>query len=113
MAVFTKQLLSGSVDGRPVSVVQTATPGNLVHAAHPTALEEVWIYALNRHTADVVLTIEFGGVDVGDRIQVSIPAGGGALLVVPGSPLTNSLEVRAYADTTAVVSVFGWVNRIG
>lgn len=112
MATFSKEILSGSTNGRPVSVVATATAGDLVHTADAAAIDEIWLYAVNRHTADVVLTFEFGGVAAGDQITVTLSAGGGPVLVVPGSPLTNSLVVRAFADTTAVVSVFGWVNRI-
>jgi len=112
MAVFSKVILSGSTDGRPVSVTQTATAGDLIHTADATAIDEVWLYAVNRHTADVVLTIELGGVSAGDLVTVTLTAGGGPVLVIPGTPMTNSLVVRAFADTTAVVSVFGWVNRI-
>ena len=112
MAVFSKVILSGSTDGRPVSVVATATAGDLVHTADATAIDEVWLYALNRHTGDVVLTIELGGATAGDLITVTLTADGGPVLIVPGTPMTNSLVVRAFADTTAVVSVFGWVNRI-
>jgi hypothetical protein len=112
MATFSKVILSGSTDGRPVSVVQTATAGDLLHTADASAIDEVWLYALNRHTGDVVLTIELGGVTAGDLITVTLTADGGPVLIVPGTPMTNSLVVRAFADTTAVVSVFGWVNRI-
>jgi len=112
MATFSKRLLSGSVDGRPVSVTQLATPGNLVHTAHATAVDEVWLYAVNRHTVPVKLTIEFGGITVGDSIEASLDVGGGAFLILPGVPLTAALAVRAFAAVAGVVSVFGWVNRI-
>jgi len=112
MATFSKVILSGSTNGRPVSIVQTATVGDLVHVADATAIDEVWLYAVNRHTADVVLTLELGGATPGDLVTTTLTANGGPFLVVPGVPMTGSLEVRAFADTTAVVSIFGWVNRI-
>jgi len=112
VAVFSKVILSGSTDGRPVSVTQTATAGDVIHTADAAAIDEVWLYAVNRHTADVVLTIELGGVVAGDLVTVTLTADGGPVLVIPGTPMTNSLVIGAFADTTAVVSVFGWVNRI-
>lgn len=112
MAVFTKQFLSGSTNGRPIQVVQTATAGDTIHIAHASAKDEIWLYAVNRSGSPVLLTIEFGGVTTGDTITTTLTAGTGPLLVIPGSVLTNSLVVRAFADVTNVVSIFGWVNRI-
>lgn len=112
MAVFNKVILSGSTNGRPVSVSATASPGVSIHTADASAIDEVWIYAVNRHTSDVVLTIELGGTTTGDQITVTLPTGGGPQLVIPGTPMTNSTVTQAFADVASVVSVFGWVNRI-
>ena len=113
MAVFTKQLLSGSTNGRGIKIVQTATAGTTIHAAHATSKDEVWLWARNSHTAAVDLTIEFGGVtDPDDLIVQSIPADSGLYLVVPGLPLTGSVSVAGFAATANVVTVLGYVNRI-
>lgn len=114
MADFTKVKLSESTNGRPILVVQTATPGTLIHTAHATAQDEVWLYAVNSDATDRKLTIEYGGVTApNDLIELTIPAESGLVCVVPGSsPLTGSVAVRAFCATANVVMLHGFVNRI-
>jgi hypothetical protein len=114
MATFTKLKLSGSTDGKAVKVVQTATAGTTIHTAHATALDEIWLYAHNSSASSVKLTLEFGGVAApDDHIEINIgPEGTGLVLVAPGLLLTNSLVVKAFAGTTNVVTLTGYVNRI-
>jgi hypothetical protein len=61
MATYSKQILSGSTSNKPIAVSATATAGTLIHTAHSTALDEIWLYAVNSSTSSVKLTIEFGG----------------------------------------------------
>lgn len=113
MATFSKLKLSGSTNGRGIKVVQTATAGDTIHTAHATALDEVWLYAYNGHTADVLLTVELGGATVpDDTIVVTVPFKAGLVLVVPGLILTGGVVVKAFAATTAVIVITGYVNRI-
>lgn len=113
MAIFTKQLLSGSTDGRQISVAANATPGTLIHTADATALDEIWLWAVNTDGSQVDLTVEFGGVtDPDDLIEVGLGAGEGLILVVPGWVLTNGLIVRAFASVADVVNIGGYVNRV-
>ena len=116
MAVY-KRKLSGSTDGKAIKVVQTATAGDTIHTAvaGTTAgtFDEIWIWAYNGHTADVVLTIEFGGATVPDQnIVMTIPAKAGLLLVVPGLILQNGMVVKAFAGTANVITLSGFVNSI-
>ena len=113
MATFSKVVLSGGTSGANILVAATATAGTLIHTANATALDEVWLFAQNNHTADVVLTIEFGGVSSPkDLVIQTIPTKSGLVSVIPGIPLTGSLVVRAFAGTASVISVAGFVNRI-
>lgn len=113
MSTFTKVKLSGSTDGRMIKVAATATPGTLLHTAHATAQDEIWLYVVNSDTTDRKLTIEYGGVATpDDLIEQTIPAEGGLVLIVPGLILTNSLVVRAFAATANVLLIGGFVNRI-
>jgi hypothetical protein len=114
MATFTKVKLSGSTDGRAVKVVATASPGTTIHTADATALDEVWLYVYNSSATTVVLlTLQFGGTSTpDDDIKVTVPAQNGLILVVPGLILTNSSVVKAYAGTTNLLTVVGFVNRI-
>ena len=110
---INKLVLSGSTDGRPVKVAQTATTGTTIHTAHATSIDEVWLWAVNTDTTARKLTIEFGGTSSpDDLIEVTIPAEGGLVLVVPGLVVTGSVVVRAFCATANVVNVVGFVNRI-
>ena len=115
MATYTKMLLSGSTNGKSVKVAATATAGTLIHTAvtGTTSMDEVWLYAYNGHTADVVLTVEFGGATVPDQnIIQTIPFKQGRFIVCDGRLLNNALEIRAFAATTNVITIDGFVNRI-
>lgn len=113
MAAFSKVVLSGSTDGAPIKVVQTATAGTTIHTAHATALDEIWLWAVNTDTTDRKLTIEFGGTTSPDNlIEQTIAAESGLALVIPGLLLTNSKVVRAFAASANVVLITGYVNRI-
>ncbi len=114
MATYSKQFLSGSTNGRGVKVAATATAGTLIHTAHATDKDEIWLSAINDSASAVLLTIEFGGVtDPDDLITHSIPAQGeGLTVVVPGKVLSGGLAMRAFAASANVITLFGFVNRI-
>ena len=118
MATFTKTILSGSTDGRAIKVAATATAGTLIHTGSTTAatLHEVWLYAFNSDTANVKLTIEWGGTaSPDDLIEITIPSESGLVLVVPGLLIKGNatpLVVRAFAGTANVVTINGYVNVI-
>jgi hypothetical protein len=118
MATFSKVLHSGSTGGKPVKVVATATAGTTIHTTGTSAsvIDEVWIYATNTSASAVLLTLEWGGVtSPDDKIVASIPPQS-TVVVVPGQPLSGTgsagRTVGAFAGTTAVINVFGYVNRI-
>lgn len=116
--MIIKQGLSGAPTGnRGIKVAATATPGTTLHTAvagtNQGNYDELWLWAYNSHTADVVLTIEFGGTTApDDNIVVTAPYKAGLLLVVPGLVLQNGLVVKAFAGTTNVIVIQGFVNRV-
>jgi hypothetical protein len=118
MATFSKQILSGSTDGKAIKVAATATAGTTIHTGSSTAttLDEVWIYAVNTSASDVKLTIEWGGVaSPDDHIEYTVKAENGLYLIVPGLILKGNatpLVVRAFAATANVITLSGYVNRI-
>jgi len=117
MAIAVKRKLSNSTNGKGIKVVATATSGTLIHTAvtgtTDGSYDEIWLYAYNGHTANVDLTIEFGGATVPDNTIVqTIPYKQGLFLVVSGLILQNSLEVRAFASVANVVTISGFVNRM-
>jgi hypothetical protein len=76
-------------------------------------MDEVWLYAYNAHTADVLLTLEWGEATAPDgNIVTNIPFKQGRFLVVDGRLLQNSLVVKAFAGTANVIIIEGYVHRI-
>jgi hypothetical protein len=119
MAVFTKQLLSGSTQGKAIKVAATASTGTTIHATGTSSsvIDEVWLYAYNSSTGPVTLTIQYGGTTAVDNdIKIDIPPTSGLTLIVPGLILTGTGSaantVYAYAGTTNVITITGYVNRI-
>ena len=117
MASFVKRKLSGSTDGMPIKVVETATLGTTIHTAvaGTTAgtYDEIWLYAYNGHTTAVTLTVEFGGATVPDQnIVVSLASKSGLNLIVPGLILQNEKVITAFATTANVITISGWVNQM-
>jgi hypothetical protein len=118
MATFTKKILSASTDGKAIKVAATATAGTTIHTGSATAttLDEVWLYAVNSSASAVKLTIEWGEAAAPDgNIELSVAAESGLVLVVPGLLIKGNatpLVVKAFAATTNVVMLHGYVNQI-
>ena len=119
MATFTKVMLSGSTQGKGIKVVATASTGTTIHATgtSSTVIDEVWLYAYNSHTANVELTVQYGGTTAPDNeIKVTVPTKAGLILVLPGLILSgtgaDANTIYAYAGTANVITVSGYVNRI-
>lgn len=116
MATFSKQLLSGSTNGKAIKVAATATAGTTIHTAvsGTSSLDEIWLYAHNSSASSVKLTLEWGEATAPDgNIEINIGAEGtGLVLVSPGILLQNSLVVKAFAATANVITLTGYVNRI-
>lgn len=118
MATFSKQVLSGSTDGKAILVAATSTPGTTIHTASTTTttLDEVWLYAVNTSSSDVKLTIEWGEATAPNgNIEYTVKAENGLYLIVPGLILkgnATALVVKAFAATTNVIAIHGYVNRI-
>lgn len=119
MATFSKDILSGSTDGKGILVAQSGTPGTLVHTGPivATSFDEVWLYAVNTSASAVKLTIEWGdGTAPNGNIEYTVTAENGLYLIVPGLILkgnaTTALTVRAFAPTASVIAIHGYVNKI-
>ena len=114
---YCPQLLSGSTNGRPIEVATIATPGTTIHTVQSTgtdAREEVHLFAANRSTASMPLTIELGGTATTDQILTFIGAQTGFDRVIPGIRFTATTSiVRAFTTGTATdsLSLDGWVDR--
>jgi len=115
MATYSKELLSGSTQGKGILVAETATAGTTIHTAvaGTTDIDEIWLYGVNAHSADIKLTLEWGeATEPNGNIEITVPAEEGLMLLVPGLLLQNGLIVKAFAGTANEIVIHGYVNRI-
>jgi ABC-type Fe3+ transport system substrate-binding protein len=117
MSTAVKRKLSAAAAGNTgIEITTTSTAGDLIHSAvaGTTAgtFDEIWLWAQNNYTADVILTVEFGSHDHAQNITLTIPFKSGLVPVVPGLPLQNTLDVNAFAGTPNVITLFGFINLI-
>lgn len=104
--------------GLAIKVAATATAGTAIHTASATAttIDEIWLYAVNTSTSAVKLTIEWGEATAPDgNIELTVAAESGLVLVSPGLLLQGNASakvVKAFAATTNVITIHGYVNRI-
>lgn len=118
MATYNKLVLSGSTDGAGILVAATASAGTTIHTASTTTttFDEVWLYAVNTDTTARKLTVEWATTTAPNgNIELTVQPESGLFLVVPGLILKGNatpLVVRAFAATTNVIVIHGYVNRI-
>lgn len=112
---YRVQKLSESSDGRGISVAATSSPGTLIHTALSSQATNEWdeitLQAVNKSASAIKLTVEWGGTNSADQIEITIPAESGFTEVIPGHVLQNGAEVRAFAATTNEVILHGFVHR--
>src|SRR3990172_5603916 len=111
----TRVLLSGSTNGRVIPVAAIATPGTLIHTAHATSLDAVYLWAVNITRSPATLTIEWGGVtDPGDHFckLLMIRPNSAAIPILAGQVLTGGLVLSAFSGMASAINVGGFVTRI-
>jgi hypothetical protein len=117
VAKYSKKLLSGSSNGRGITVIDTGSPGTLIHTT-PSGVsitDEIWLYGINETTSgnECVVTLQWGGTsDPDDSMTVTIQPLAGLDLLAPGLVLQNGASLRAYAAYSGITTIFGYVNRI-
>lgn len=116
MATYSRVLLSGSTNGKAVQIAATATPGTTFHTAvtGTTSFDEVYAWVNNTSASAVNLTIEWGGTGAANQIvtTLSIPANSPPIPILTGQVMQNGLVIAAFAGTTNVLNITGYVNRI-
>jgi hypothetical protein len=118
MATYSKEILSQSMNGLGLLIGSSASASPVtIHQTTGNAsstIDEVWLYAYNSASVSVELTVYFGGNSApNNEIKVSLPSRSGLTLVVPGLILKGpGNTVSAFAGTTNVVTLSGYVNRI-
>ena len=120
MATYSKQLLSQSINGKAVNITATGLNINTIHTtlSSSSVLDEVWLYASNSTTSDIMLNVLYGGADFTNDILFEgvIEAYAGSVLICPGliARGNDTTGFSIYGNSTSVsgINVFGYVNRI-
>ncbi len=103
--------LSGSTNGKGILINATTAPGDSIHVAIDGELDikfdKVYVFASNKHTEDVLLTITYAD----QIIEQTIPKKDGLEIVLPGLYLRNGEEIKGFASVADVITTFGSVGR--
>lgn len=118
MSTYSKEMLSGATDGKPILVAATAIgSGTTIHtcggASTATKPDLVTLYAHNADTVQRILTIGWGGTTDPDHVIVqTLAPRDGLVVIVQQLYLRNSLIVKAACDVASKVTLMGHVDRI-
>jgi len=122
MATYSKEFFTGCATdegGTGIALAIDSGTFTTIHTTTTTAstLDEIWMYAVNSHSADLKVTIRFGGVEEPeDYIEYTVATEAGLVLIVPGLILqgkaSTGLIILGAAATGDEVAVYGYVNRI-
>ena len=115
----TLEILSGSTNGRPISITATSGTGTALHTATSAAntVDVVELFASNEHSSDLLLSLQVGGTtDYTDTIKTTLKAQGtvGQDGAIPLGTVTlnGGAVLRAICPTASKVKVWGNVKRI-
>ena len=122
MATYSKVFFTGCAadeGGTGIALAVDSGTFTTIHTTTTTAatLDEIWLYAVNSHSADLKVTLQFGGdQEPEDFIEYTVAAEAGLVLLVPGLILqgktSTGLIVKGACATGDEVAVYGYVNRI-
>ena len=122
MATYSKEFFTGCAADQGGTGIALAVDSGTFTTIHTTpttttTLDEIWMYAVNSHSADLKVTIQFGGVEEPeDFIETTVTAESGLVLLVPGLILQGMAStgqiILGAAATGDEVAVYGYVNRI-
>lgn len=120
MPTYSKQFLSNNTSGRAVNITATGTSTNLIHQTQTSSsvIDEIWLYASNPTSSDVMFNLLYGGSDFTTDILFEgvVEAYAGNVLVCPGLVArgdgSSGFSIYGNVSTPSGVNVFGYVNRI-
>jgi hypothetical protein len=120
MATYTKQLLSQSTNGKSIVIAASGANTTTIHTTQASSgiMDEVWLYATNSTTSDIMFNLLYGGTNFSTDILFEgvIEAYAGNTLICPGLILqgdgATGSSIYGNASVLSGINVFGYVNRI-
>lgn len=115
MAIMTRLPLSGSTNGKSISIT-SAEPGQTIHTVSTaTAVKDtLYLFAQNIATDTTrELTLNWGGTGSRDAMYFNILSRDGLYGIVPGLTLIGATDivVRGYGTSTGSLLIYGYVDR--
>ena len=104
---------AGASNGNPLAILDSTTGVGYteIHKFPAGAIEELYLWASNRGSGNVNLTLSFGDSSfTGEVITVTLGANQGMSLVYPGVP-HQSTTVYGRASSASSIAVSGFVIR--
>lgn len=120
MASYSKQLLSQSSNGKTINITATGVNVTPIHTTQSSlsVLDEVWLYATNATTSDIMFNLLYGGTNFTNDILFEgvVEAYAGSVLICPGliarGDGTTGFSIYGNSTSVSGINVFGYVNRI-
>ena len=110
MAVFSKNFLSSSTNGKPIAITAISLgSAQLIHQVPATSIDELWLYAYNSNDTDYPITITIDGTNY---TELSVPSKSGVVLICPGQLVNQTMQIKAFSSIASAIYLSGWVNRI-
>ena len=86
----------------PISIPSGSANAVTVHTCDLGALDEIYLYCNNYHSASINLYLGIGSVLETKTIKVAISHGTGLIQVYPGIPHNNGMILSAWSDREEV-----------
>jgi hypothetical protein len=110
--------LSAASDGLPIQLSATAGAGTTLHTmvTGTTTMDRVFMFAANSSSLAINVTIEWGASTT--RLSEVVPGKVTSYPIISGLPLwgrsgsVSATVLKGYASTSAVINIFGYVNRV-
>ena len=117
MATISRNILSGSTNGRPLALAADSGTYTTVHTGPTTAADhiELFVYLSNISTSQEIVTIAIGGTADGDKIKIKVPPES-TVLALPGITIKgdggSGIAITAASTTAGKVNATGYTNLI-
>lgn len=116
MATYSRLLLSGSTNGKPINLTANATPGTTIHASitSTAAFDEIYAWATNVTASAATLYVEWGATGSTQALvqSYSITPNSGPVPIATGQVLNGNVSCAAFCSATSAINITGYVNRI-
>ena len=117
MATISRNILSGSTNGRPLALAADSGTFTTVHTGPTTAADmiEAWVWISNISTSQEIVTIAIGGTADGDKIKIKVPAES-TVLALPGITIKgdggSGIAITAASTNASKCNATGYINLI-